>query len=157
MLEVMAYELQAIIGRELELRRFAAGLNHAALVRLNEEFRMLPLTDSLLSEIDALDPRPEELRGTEEHRLSPRITRRAAESSAQGALAYLGAEFFGGVGEQWAVVCREGKVVDGPLSALDAINRALRVLGVRRAEGSDEFDTVGLGRHRRTDDWVPEE
>jgi hypothetical protein len=29
-------------------------------------------------------------------------------------------------------------------------NHALRVLGVRAVAGADEFDTVGLGRHRRT-------
>ena len=39
-----------------------------------------------------------------------------------------------------------------------AINRALRHLGVRAAATAvDEFDTVGLGLHRDTDDWVDDE
>jgi len=33
-------------------------------------------------------------------------------------------------------------------------NQVLRRLGVLRGEAIDEFDAVGLNRHRSTDDWV---
>jgi hypothetical protein len=35
-----------------------------------------------------------------------------------------------------------------------AINQALRALGLPADDGRDEFDTLGLGKHRRTQDWV---
>ncbi|MET8846651.1 hypothetical protein [Amycolatopsis sp. NPDC004625] len=34
------------------------------------------------------------------------------------------------------------------------ISQALRALGVRRGSHLDEFDAAGLGRHRRTEDWL---
>jgi hypothetical protein len=34
------------------------------------------------------------------------------------------------------------------------LNRALRELGVARGEAFDEFDAVGLGKHRHTEDWL---
>ncbi|MFZ6180911.1 hypothetical protein [Nannocystis pusilla] len=56
-------------------------------------------------------------------------------------------DYFGGVGGQWACVFHGAQ----RLSADDAsINDALRALGVTRTGGQDEFDTVGLGRHRRS-------
>ncbi|MBU2664226.1 hypothetical protein KOI35_12055 [Actinoplanes bogorensis] len=59
-------------------------------------------------------------------------------------------EYFGGVGDQWACVFVAGRrqETDG------TINDALRVLGVRAAGDADEFDTVGLGRHRTTPEYL---
>lgn len=54
-------------------------------------------------------------------------------------------EYFGGVGGQWACV------FTGHRRETDAgatINDALRLLGVRRRDGLDEFDTAGMGKHR---------
>jgi anti-sigma B factor antagonist len=76
------------------------------------------------------------------------------DASKRGPIAYVGAFFFGGEGGQSAVVCRDGKTVLGPVDSGDAINQALRILGVSADEGMDEFDIVGLGRRRRTYDWV---
>ncbi len=35
------------------------------------------------------------------------------------------------------------------------ISRALRRLGVTKGVHQDEFDAVGLGRHRDTEHWLP--
>src|SRR3989440_7835863 len=35
-----------------------------------------------------------------------------------------------------------------------AFNQALRQLGVPRGAAFDEFEAVGLGRHRHTEDWL---
>jgi hypothetical protein len=34
------------------------------------------------------------------------------------------------------------------------LNRALRHLGVIAGDGGDEFDALGLGRHRCTQAWL---
>lgn len=57
-----------------------------------------------------------------------------------------------------------GEVVLGPLTqqlspgatatAVAPLNSALRLLGARAADGVDEFDAVGLGRHRHVEDWA---
>lgn len=83
--------------------------------------------------------------------------------SAAGAVARVEAEFFGGVGEQWATVWEGGAVVLGPLHAPEGepfpaegspISRALRRLGVVAGAGEDEFAAVGLGRCRDTQGWL---
>jgi hypothetical protein len=58
-------------------------------------------------------------------------------------------EYFGGVGGQWACAFT-GTHRDSPDDA--SIDDVLRALGVVRREGLDEFDTVGLGDHRRSPD-----
>lgn len=56
----------------------------------------------------------------------------------------------------------EGRVVwispFGPtnlrLEGRSPISEALSQLGVPTTKGRDEFDTAGLGLHRRTEDWL---
>ncbi len=94
----------------------------------------------------------------------------AAEQSQRFSLAYIETNYFG-VGTQATVVWRAGLVAFGPelseskwvdgqfVSPLDqdkAINRSLRLLGVDRSAVVDEFDAVGLGRHRYDEGWVSE-
>jgi hypothetical protein len=92
-----------------------------------------------------------------------------AQVARTGAVAYVEAEYWGGVGWQAAAVWENSVLVLGPLfhsndpdetdrarqadpAPSGAINAALERLGVRCAAGKDAFDTVGLhevGRPRR--------
>ena len=60
---------------------------------------------------------------------------------------------------------RDGQVCLGPVttqgwvqepsnSAQWPFSRALRELGVARGDAFDEFDAVGLGKYRNTEDWL---
>jgi hypothetical protein len=70
-------------------------------------------------------------------------------------VAYVETEYFGGEGTQAATVWDRGATIFGPAEAeAGPINQALRRLGVERTAGEDEFDKVGLGRHRRNEDWI---
>ncbi|MEU6226178.1 hypothetical protein [Streptomyces sp. NPDC047042] len=89
---------------------------------------------------------------------------RLAEWSAAGPVAYVEAEYFGGVGTQRAAVWAEGLLALGPVDtpargrlfrSISPISQALRQLGAVRALGEDEFDAVGLARHRDNDGWIP--
>ncbi|MGW3333003.1 hypothetical protein ACWDF9_20950 [Streptomyces rubiginosohelvolus] len=73
------------------------------------------------------------------------------------------AERFGGVGKQRAVVWADGSLALGPLDepakqrlsrAVSPVSRALRRLGAQRDVGKDEFESVGLNRHRTNEDWI---
>jgi hypothetical protein len=59
-------------------------------------------------------------------------------------------DYFGGSGDQWAVVSVDG----GPVRSVNTINSALRTLGISAVTGSDEFDAVGLAAHRSTPDYL---
>ncbi len=56
-------------------------------------------------------------------------------------------DYFGGVGEQRAVLYKNGQALFAS-QAPDAINQVLRRWGVKAENGKDEFDTLGLGKYR---------
>lgn len=69
-------------------------------------------------------------------------------------LVYIEAEFFGGAGDQAAVVWNNEKIILGPLIEANAINNALRAIGVKLGNFKDEFEALGLGKHRHEEDWL---
>lgn len=149
------YELEAVIARAPVLRALNG---RAKIVQLDQGWSMLPMTRTVI-EAMAVDGGAE----LDGFRVAPAgFGSVLAACSVHGPLAYVEADFFGGVGSQAAQVWDGGKSVLGPLLMDDAdepppggspISRALRHLGVVAA-GSDEFEAVGLGRQRETDDWV---
>lgn len=99
-------------------------------------------------------------------RLGSTVAELLANASRRGPLAYVEAEYFGGTGEQHAAVWDGGVLAWGPISigfrqAISAegtaISRALRRIGVvNTGEAYDEFEAVGLRRHRHLEDWLPD-
>ena len=81
-------------------------------------------------------------------------TAHLAHSLAPGSLyAVIETDYFGGNGDQAAVVYRGDQIIMAPRrSQRGPINEALRTLGVVKIGLLDEFDTVGLGHHRHFDD-----
>lgn len=68
--------------------------------------------------------------------------------------AYVEAHDAGGDAIQACLLYQQGALVAGPLLDAQAINRALRWLGVRCHGGQDEFGAAGLDQHRSTADWL---
>ncbi|MFI5563421.1 hypothetical protein ACIA2T_29415 [Amycolatopsis japonica] len=133
------YCLRAVIVTESARRRVLDSLEGARLVPLGQNLSLMPVTET------RFDTGP------------------LAECSEQGAVAYVEAEYFGGAGTQFAQVWEGGEIVLGPLYVDEdepdpadgsPISQALRRLGTLRGDHFDEFDAVGLGRHRDTDDWL---
>lgn len=78
----------------------------------------------------------------------------ATRLSREAAVAYIETDYFGGAGGQSAIVWRDEQVVFGPERGESGpINRALQILGVRVDGHVDEFDAIGLGKGRATDDF----
>jgi len=78
----------------------------------------------------------------------------AAALSAHSPVAYVTAQFFGGAGTQAATLYRNGHVETVFETGYHAINAALHALGITAEPPSDAFDTLRLGRYRRTEDWL---
>jgi hypothetical protein len=134
-----------------------------------EGVRLIPLTEPVRADCQ----RSKDGAGIVEgfYGLSNGVARRARELSREWVVLYVHLEFFGGEGFQAAIAWDRGRVVFGPCftrTPLEraephyqeadrpgmAINQALRALGLPADDGRDEFDTLGLGTHRRTQDWV---
>ncbi|CAL9373163.1 hypothetical protein [Streptomyces sp. enrichment culture] len=155
----MGYELQAVIAEDGLLRGVAGDVAGARVVGLRQGLSLVPMTDELVNAVAGGGGA--EVLGF--RRLSAGFERLLAGWSVAGPLAYVEAEHFGGVGEERAVVWAGGGLALGPLDApvkrwfsrpAGPVSQALRRLGARRRRGGDEFDAVGLDRHRWTDDWA---
>lgn len=155
----MGYELQAVIAHCDLLHAVTRDRPEALVAALEQGLALLPITDEFFDSVTdgsragGLGFRC--LPGGFEHRL--------AEWSLVGPIAYVEADYFGGVGSQRAAVWSGGELVFGPLNVAvgeafsaegSPVSQALRCLGVVADDGADEFDAVGLGRHRHGDDWV---
>lgn len=153
----MGYELQAVIGGD-PLRAGAAGLASARLGMLDQGLALLPITDDLFESVaDGSAP------ALGFWRLPGGFEWVLARWSERGPLAYVEAEFFGGLGVQRAAVWDGGGLAWGPLGVGEnepfpaegsPIAQALRRLGVHRGEAEDEFAAVALYRRRNTANWV---
>ncbi|MFJ1754437.1 hypothetical protein [Kitasatospora sp. NPDC088134] len=151
----MGYYLEAVVAAEPLLRTAAAGLPGAHVVPLRQGLALIPMTDELH---DALtDPAAERLRP---FRLLPHgFQHTLAAWSANGPVAYVEADIFGGTGDRYALAWTAGTLTLGPLTERTptgptTLSLALRHLGATSDGHLDEFDAVGLGRHRRTEDWL---
>lgn len=152
----MAFELSAVIGGGPTVTELGDSLQ-SPVVALDQSFALLPWTSR-----DQAGPRgvaaPSELVMFEY--LDDELLQGLTRISHQGPVAYVEAEFFGGQGEQSAAVLHRGAVQwvrqGGGEWPGSPISQALRQIGVVAAGGKDEFDTLGLGRHRRTHDWLSE-
>ncbi|MBF9067265.1 hypothetical protein [Streptacidiphilus fuscans] len=155
----MGYELQAVIGGREALRQAVEGLCAARVVELEQGLAMVPMTEALFDEMaDAT----QDSSGLGFWFLPGGFAHVLAHWSRAGAVAYVEAEYFGGVGRQCAAVWSDGTLSLGPLT-LDEdqhipaqgtpVSVALRSLGALRTTGADEFAAVGLQRHRETESW----
>lgn len=151
----MGHAIQAFIAREEVLRAAAARLGNAHVAPLGQGFALVPLTDDLHDEVT--EPGSGAAYEGRLWKLSSALARLAAEWSRQGPVAYVETEYFGGIGDQAALVWEGGEVVFGPERAeIGPINEALRRLGAGRGDHLDEFEAVGLRRHRHTANWIGE-
>jgi hypothetical protein len=155
----MGYILEAVIGPESVLRKAVQGQPAAALVPLGQGIAMVPMTDEFFAAVtDGASERPLGF-----WKLPGGFERVLAEWSTAGPVGYVEAEYYGGFGGQRAALWVDGEVALGPLAAsagqqssseASPISQVLRQLGVRRNKRRDEFDVVGLGRHRHTSEWA---
>ena len=144
----MAYTLQAIVGDAVVLAPVPSTLRG---VPLPQNLVLIPLTDAVRSEHGDIPSLPFTDDTDDGDRVIPESLATLCRTlSAHGKIAYVEAEFFGGVGTQAVVLAERGAVIRGPDVGESAINVALRFLGVSRGAARDEFDAVDLGRHRGT-------
>jgi hypothetical protein len=144
--------IAGFVARREALREGTRHLRHAVVASLEQGFGFLPAADDLDDELGAGDVPHEEF-----WRLTQGLARLGAELSRGGPVAYVETDYFGGSGDQAAMIWEDGEVASAPWKTrMDAIDGALLRLGAGKGKADDHFDALGLGRHRHTDDWVNE-
>jgi hypothetical protein len=154
----VGYQLQAVIASAELLRRLTAGQTGMHVVELNQDFALMPMTGELYDRVVVL--------GGERYGfwfLPAGFGDTLAAWSVRGPVVYAEAEFFGGIGMQRAAVWDNGRLAFGPLYNGEderfapegsPISQALRYMGADRDRCFDEFDAVGLNRHRHIEGWL---
>lgn len=88
--------------------------------------------------------------------LDGRFARYIGDLAAEKNYALIETDYFGGAGDQAAVVYLRGESAptyeSGRLSS-GTINEALRRIGVEAHNGGDKFDSIGLSKYRDFEDY----
>jgi hypothetical protein len=158
----VAYELEAILGPQAVLARHRDRYRSACVVPLEHGWAIVPLTFDVRRELGRVSG-PGVWDASDAGRdFQRRLSAWLEEISQDDVVAYIESECFGNECADAATVWRDGGIVLGPVSGRSGdlvINKALRFMGVSRGSAKaggilDEFDTVGLNRHRKTEQWV---
>ncbi len=154
--------IQALVARRNVLTETVTSHPGSVVRLLPQVYGLVPLTDDFSASLSATDlplhdplPMPAE-------EIPPGVCAYAARLSMQGPVAFIATYIFGGTGGQDAVVWDRGEIVatfhedEDSMSAWpdSSISRALRYMGVVAQPSEDEFDALGLGTHRSTEDWA---
>ncbi|MDH6578370.1 hypothetical protein [Kitasatospora sp. MAP5-34] len=157
----MSYELRALIAAVDLLKVVAAEVPVAQVAQLEQGLALIPMTERLFDALHydggGVEPGFAFFPGG--------FGRRLGAWSQAGPIAYVEADYSGGHGTQHAAVWIDGKIDLGPLGCgpghpsvrgSSPISQALHRLGAQKPPRGDEFEAVGLMRHRHLEDWVIE-
>lgn len=112
---------------------------------------LLPMTGDLFNEINNYRSN----NGIEKYEfLTSDIETEILKTINNQMIAYIEVEYFGGIGVQNGIIWKEGKRIFDQSGPQNVVNSILQQFGIVRTKSKDEFDVVGLNRHRYTDDWI---
>lgn len=138
----MSYFLEAIIGKKTDiLKNFKSMKNYV--VELNYDFAMIPLTEKFMNAIQNI----------EKNEPSEKFDFWIKNHSKDSMISYISAEYFGGAGGQTIKLYKNEELIE-EINNDNAINHVLEVMGLKAVKNIDQFELVGLSKHRSTDDWL---
>lgn len=148
----MGHMIAAFVAERPAAEAVARALGKAPVYRLRHNtFLVVPVTDDAFDAVFAAKGESEQV-SPEFWRLTHALADLARECSANGAIAYVETDYFGGAGVQGAAAWRDGRVIVPPTTDEGGpINTALAAIDLVPANGCDAFDTLGLGTVRRMD------
>lgn len=147
----MGHYLKAFIGHKESLTPIREKYDHSNLVGLSDEIFMIPMTDELFDEMNKLKTSSDILSF---EFLNENIEMTTLELIGMKKLSYVESEFFGGQGGHIGIIWENGERTFVGDFRKDTMNEILKRFGVIRTEAKDEFEIIGLDRHRQTEDWI---
>ena len=160
----MAHSINAIIGREKDIKSFCTNWVHAKCKELAQGFWLIRVDSALIDDINELANAKCTYPFDELYYLTNSLSELLKESSRNTKLAYLETDYFGGVGTQAAILYQNESIAAGPLTTEDkwdnnngffqipsgdrAINVILEKMGVSCMHESDEFESIKLSWER---------
>ena len=155
------HEVEALIVKDDKLAARARQFENAIVCPLVQGFSLLPITEALAKELISYRSETKAALTKPIRNFSDGLHALAIEISHDCPVAYITTFYLGGQGGQDALVWDKGSLRFSPdtqgynqVWPNSPISQALRLIGVVAKEGMDEFDTVGLGKHRETHKWA---
>jgi hypothetical protein len=155
------HDVDGLIARSDALSAEVGAFASAVVCPLVQGFALLPITDALAAELVAYQPDLQPTLTKPLPYLAAGVHALAIEISRHAPVAYIATAYFGGHGRQDALAWERGILRFSPTTPdynrpwpHSPISQALRAIGVVADQGLDEFDTVGLGKHRETHRWA---
>jgi hypothetical protein len=149
----MGHNLKALIAKPAALSKLPSGLKNLHVVQLKQNLVMIPLTDKFLQEIETKYPSAKQRILYYPESFSGAVYEFLKSLPDGHKITYIETEYFGGVGGQYACMFWDHKVYLCPHQDHHPINQVLKELEVCPTNDMDEFDSLGLGDYRDTDDF----
>ncbi len=162
----MSYTLEAFIGKTADLQILKNTYKNAVMVELKQDFSLIPMTEELFTEMMklAVDPSTSGLSLNFAQNnfpyfnyLNPEIEKTLLKLTAQSTIGYLEADYYNEEGGQIAVLWQNGLRTKTYEFSNHAIDFLLKDLKVAADSGKDQFDTLELGKNRKTENWLIKE
>jgi len=138
----VTHHISGFIGPEDHLKTKTKDLMYAQIIPLAQGMAFLPLGDELYEEIWKFNRQP---------------MMWLAKKFKPVPFAWIETDYFGGAGEQSAILWKDGQKRRYRKRFGGSIDDAMKELGVVCEGDKDEFDTLGLGNHRTNDSWLGKE
>ncbi|MGE5415669.1 MAG: hypothetical protein ACM3UZ_02675 [Acidobacteriota bacterium] len=149
----MAFYLRGILAKTDITTEICSDYPNIRSIVLQDDIYFIPITDEIYDQIDLSSS---EMTGP--CSLGETFTQYLITKSENAKVAYIEAKYWGGIGGQAGCIWYGGELVYELVyeDNMEAINNVLSLMGIHAETGKDEFDTVGLGRHRHIEDWLKE-
>jgi hypothetical protein len=150
----MAHTIEVFIMKRSEADLIKNRPQYVHIVSLKQDFVLIPLTKDLTNEISH---NTETKNVYEQFRnLTKPLEEFARTLSLNGMVAYIETEYFGGEGEQSAILWENKSVILEPLkdTKIGPINLVLKHMGVQVYRAFDEFEALGLVDYRSNSELV---
>ena len=155
------HEVEALIANSNGLAARTRQFESAIVCPLVQGFSLLPFTEAFAQELGEYQIETRAALAKPIRYISDGLHALAIDLSHKSPVAYVSTYYFGGQGGQDALVWDKGTLQFSPTSPgyeqnwpNSPISQALRMIGVVAEQGMDEFDTIGLGKHRKTHQWA---
>ncbi len=147
----MGYHLQAFICKNSDSNLLAEPFDKVKAIELGKDLTLIPMTEELYDQINSLVVSDSVSKFAY---LTEHIESQVLKFIGNAKVAYIEADYFGGQGGQMAIIWKNNKREYFVEYGQDCINEVLKIFGIKARLFADEFDTLGLGRHRNTIDWL---
>ncbi len=161
----MEHFIQCIIGHKNGVQELSEKWVGMKVLELSYDFGLIPLTDSLVVDINELANFGDAPINDDFELLSKSVEAVLKENSYKAPIGYIETKYHGGEGMQVAIAYSKGKILEGPISTSTswdnqkmmflyqpegkgAINTILYKLGLEERNDIDGFDNLGLGKFR---------